>query len=84
MRLPVFLGRRPQEPADRNLQGFYKKLLGAIDKPVFRDGQWSLCERTGWADNTSFLNLVAWSWLRDDERYLIIVNPQRLSRSEPG
>jgi Alpha amylase, catalytic domain len=74
VRLPVFLGRRPQEPVDRDMQGFYKKLLEAIDKPVFRDGEWSLCERTGWADNVSCLNLVAWSWLGGDERYLIIVN----------
>jgi hypothetical protein len=59
---------------DRDLPGFYKKLLGAIDKPVFRDGQWSLCERTGWSDNMTCQNLVAWSWVKDGERYLIIVN----------
>jgi hypothetical protein len=74
VRLPVFLGRRPEEPVDRDLQVFYKKLLGAIDKSVFRDGQWSLCERTGWSDNMTCQNLVAWSWLKDDDRYLIIVN----------
>jgi Alpha amylase, catalytic domain len=74
VRLPVFLGRCPQEAADVGLQGFYKKLLSAIDKPIFRDGQWSLCEKTGWSDNMSCQNLVTWSWSRDDERYLIIVN----------
>jgi len=74
VRLPVFLCRRPQEPVNPGLQGFYKKLLGAIDKPIFHNGQWSLCERTGWSDNTTCQNLVAWSWLSDDERYLIIVN----------
>jgi len=74
VKLPVFLGRRPQEPVNQGLQSFYKKLLSAIDKPVFRDGQWGLCERTGWPDNTTYQNLVAWSWLRGDERYLIIVN----------
>jgi hypothetical protein len=74
VRLPVFLARRPDEPADRNLQGFYRKLLGAINRPVLREGQWSLCERTGWPDNASFQNLVAWSWIKDEERYLVIVN----------
>jgi hypothetical protein len=74
VRLPVFLGRRPQEPVNPGLQAFYKKLLGAIDKPIFRNGQWSLCERTGWSNNTTYQNLLAWSWLSDDERYLIIVN----------
>jgi len=74
VRLPVFLGRRPDEPADQELHGFYKKLLEAVHRPVFHEGQWSLCDRTGWPDNTSFQNLVAWSWVKDEERYLIVVN----------
>jgi glycosidase len=73
-RPPVFLGRRPKEPADRQLQAFYTKLLEAIDNPVFRDGQWTLCDRTGWPDNSSFQNLIAWSWVKDDDRYLIVIN----------
>jgi glycosidase len=74
VRPPVFLGRRPDETVDQDLYGFYTKLLEAIDRPAFREGDWSLCERTGWPDNQSFMNLVAWSWHKDEERYLIIVN----------
>jgi hypothetical protein len=70
----VFLGRRPDEPADAHVHRFYTKLLEAINRPVFREGEWSLCDRTSWPDNTSFEDLVAWSWLKDDERYLIVVN----------
>ena len=60
--------------ADQELTEFYRKLLSAVNRPIFREGQWSLCNRTGWPDNTSFQNLVAWSWVKDDERYLIVVN----------
>jgi hypothetical protein len=74
VRLPVFLARRPNEPVDENLQAFYRKLLKAIDKPVFRTGDWTLCNRSGWPDNSHFLNLVAWNWTHDGERYLIVVN----------
>jgi hypothetical protein len=74
IRPPVFLGRRPDEPVERDLREFYTKLLAAIDRPVFREGQWSLCGRTGWPDNASFQNIVAWNWLQSDERYLIVVN----------
>ena len=74
VRPPVFLGRRPDEAVDQELQGFYKKLLAAINHPVFRGGDWQLCERTGWPDNQSFLSLVAWSWRKEDERYLIVIN----------
>ncbi len=73
-RLPVFLGRRPQEPLDGQLQEFYAKLLKVIDDVAFHDGQWSLCQRSGWPDNASFQNLVAWSWTHDEDRYLIVVN----------
>jgi hypothetical protein len=74
VRLPVFLGRRPDEPPDEELRAFYKKLLQTIKDPVFHEGQWSLCGRTGWPDNPSFQNLVAWSWVGRDDRYLIVVN----------
>jgi len=74
VRLPVFLGRRPTEPVDSSLHTFYSKLLESIHRPIFHEGQWALCERTGWPDNASFQNLVAWSWLRGDEWYLIVVN----------
>jgi Alpha amylase, catalytic domain len=74
VRLPVFLARRPQEPVATELQDFYRKLLAAINNPVFREGQWSLCERTGWPDNPSYQNIVAWRWNEGEERYLIVVN----------
>jgi hypothetical protein len=73
-RPPVFLGRRPDEAVDRDMQSFYSRLLEAVNRPVFREGEWSLCDRTGWPDNASFQNLVAWTWLKDDERCLIVVN----------
>jgi hypothetical protein len=74
VRLPVFLGRRPEELADHDLAAFYQKLLKAVDREVFRNGQWSLCERSGWPDNQSFLNLLAWCWVKDDDRFLIVIN----------
>jgi Alpha amylase, catalytic domain len=74
VRLPVFLGRQPQEHFDRNLYGFYRNLLEAVNRPALHDGQWSLCERTGWPDNSNFRNLLAWTWVLNEERYLIVVN----------
>jgi Alpha amylase, catalytic domain len=74
VRLPVFLARRPDEAPDPDLKQFYEKLLSASSDPAFRDGRWRLCERSGWADNHSYLSLVAWSWEHGDDRYLIVVN----------
>lgn len=74
IRVPVFLGRRPEEPADPELQNFYRRLLAALANPIVHEGKWSLCERSGWPDNQSFQNLVAWKWTRGVERNLIVVN----------
>ena len=74
VRLPVFLGRRPAEPVDHDLAAFYGRLLKATNRDVFRNGEWRLCERSGWPDNQSCLNILAWCWVKDDERCLIVVN----------
>ena len=74
VRPPVFLARRPHEAINDELRVFYERLLQETSSPVFHDGQWSLCERTGWPDNPTFLNLVAWSWTLGESRYLIVVN----------
>jgi len=74
VRPPVFLGRRPEEPADEGMREFGARLMASIHRPVFREGEWRLCERWGWPDNASFLNLLAWSWQMSDERYLIAIN----------
>jgi len=74
IRPSIFLGRRPPEPPDRALQDFYKRLLQKTSMPVFHEGQWSLCGRRGWPDNSSFHNLLAWNWTLDEERYLVVVN----------
>jgi len=74
IRLPVFLARRPDEPIDRNLQSFYARLLEATHRDVFRNGAWSRCEKHGWPDNHSHLNLLTWCWAKGDERYLVVIN----------
>jgi len=74
IRIPVFLGRRPAEPIDPELQAFYQKLLVAIEDPELLDGQWGLSNLSGWPDNPSFQNLVSWSWIKDDDLFLIVVN----------
>jgi hypothetical protein len=79
VRPPVFLGRRPPEPVDDQLRVFYQKLLPAVQTEAIQEGDWQLCERDGWPDNQSCLNLVAWCWRKDEAYCLIVVNlsPQR-------
>lgn len=74
VRLPVFLGRRPAEPADRELATFYKNLLRETGHDLFRNGDWQLCERWGWPENQSCQNILSWCWLKGSERAMILVN----------
>jgi len=74
VKLPVFLARRPFEQVDLSLAAFYECLLDATESNVFRSGEWRLCERSGWPDNQSGLNLLCWCWIRDGERYLVVIN----------
>jgi hypothetical protein len=48
--------------------------MRAVDDPLFHKGEWSLCHCTGWADNPSFQNLVAWCWEQGEDRAIIAVN----------
>ncbi len=74
VRLPVFLARRPAEPVDHDLVAFYHNLLKPINHDVFRNGQWRLCELSGWPDNPSYWNMLAWCFGKDEDRYLIVIN----------
>ncbi len=81
-RVPVFLGRRPNEVPDHACRLFYSRLLAAIDTPMFREmlhqGQWTLCPCLGWPDNLSSRKLGAWCWTmgrtRENNRCLVLVN----------
>jgi Alpha amylase, catalytic domain len=73
VRLPVFLGRYPDEATDRDLSGFYDALLCAVKDSTFRTGTWELRESSGWPGNDTAGNLVAWSWT-GESRWLIVVN----------
>ncbi|HCE44599.1 MAG TPA: alpha-amylase [Lentisphaeria bacterium] len=57
-----------------DIKSFYLNLMSQIGKDVFRNGSWQSCEIRGWADNNSCQNLLAWTWRKDDFKYLIIVN----------
>jgi hypothetical protein len=72
VRLPVFLGRRPDEPIDADLVAFHLQLL-EIARDL-RQGEWALCEPTGWPDNRSCDQLLAWSWTDGDRRSLVVIN----------
>jgi hypothetical protein len=73
VQLPVFLGRRPDEPLDPELRGFYERLLPAFSGRLLGEGKWQLARQSGWEGNETFRNLVAWGW-RGRAPRLVVVN----------
>ena len=85
-RPPVALGRRPDEPADADLEQMYQRLLDTLARERLREGAWSQCQVLGWDDNPSGGNLLAWSW-QGDGRHLVVINwsaAAAQARVDPG
>jgi hypothetical protein len=70
VRVPVQLGRRPAEPVDGELAAFSAALL-ALD---VRRGDWRLVQCSGWPDDASAEQLLAWTWCSEGERSIVVVN----------
>ncbi|GAB1693590.1 alpha-amylase family glycosyl hydrolase [Krasilnikovia sp. M28-CT-15] len=70
--LPVFLGRRPDEPADDDLQRFYHRLVAAAAE--LRQGDWTLLDVRGWPDNPTHRDVLAWAWHRGTPHHVVAVN----------
>ena len=75
VKLPVQLGRQPQEPVDEDLMEFYMKLLAELDSPIYAEGRWRMFNLfPAWANNPSYDSLVAHGWSQDENYRLIVVN----------
>ncbi len=80
VRIPVFLARDPEATLrDADLARWYRRLLDVMAGHRVRTGAWRLLEVTGWPDNQSCANLLAWSWDADPDggagpRHVAVVN----------
>jgi hypothetical protein len=78
IQLPVLLGRRPHEDPDLGLRSWHQNLLDSIAQSGMRDGHWYEVTPTGWPEDASYHNLLAWWWSEGDSvaaaRHLIVVN----------
>jgi hypothetical protein len=82
-RISPHLGRRPDEPADSELQQFYSRLLSVLRYPIVREGAWSLLECVrAWDDNRTADNFVAFRWQRKSGEWLVAVVNHSPTRSQ--
>jgi len=75
IKLPVQLGKEPQEPIIKDIQEFYSKLLLITKDEIFKSGYWELLEALpASVNNFSYQNILAWEWKLNSERRVIIIN----------
>jgi glycosidase len=74
VKVPVFLSRRQEEPGNAELNYFYRQLLRILHYEVIRCGNWSPCKLSGWTDNQTCRNLLAWEWIGKRDNLLVVVN----------
>jgi len=76
VKVPVHLGRRPEEPVNAEIQVFYNRLLRCLRDPVFREGNWQLLECVpAWEGNWTWENFIAAWWMSPlGGHRLVVVN----------
>lgn len=72
-KLPIQLGKYPTEPDNIDIMLFYDILLDIIPGREFDNGNWSLCKVNPIDDNT-YNNIIAYQWITEKDRLLIVVN----------
>ena len=73
VRLPVQLGRWPEDPDRPDIRDLYARLLKTIDAPLFHDGEWSLLDVAGVGD-TRTSDLVACAWRNGTHLAIVAAN----------
>jgi glycosidase len=80
IKLPVQLGREPEEKVSNTIYKYYEKLLNITKEDIFTYGEWELLEPVSAGNgNLSFQNFLAWQWSYDNSKALVIINYSNLT-----
>lgn len=75
IKLPVQLGREPQEKISKTVSAFYNNLLKITNDKIFREGIWELLTPIETEPGSiSYENIFAWSWKRYNDFRLVAIN----------
>ncbi len=75
VKLPLQLGREPDEKVSETKKTFYTKLLKITKDEIFTYGEWSLLKPLPVNDkNYSYTNIFAWQWKLNNSYRIIAIN----------
>jgi hypothetical protein len=73
IKVPVQLGRWPEESPDKAVSALYKRALAFARDQVLHDGEWKLLT-VSTAGDSSFTDIVAYRWRSSDALAMVTVN----------
>lgn len=74
VKLPVQIGRQPNEKLHPDLKAYYLKLLAETRNPIYQEGQWWYFNAASGNGDSSYNNLIAYGWRTAESLCLIVVN----------
>ncbi|MEW6196445.1 MAG: alpha-amylase family glycosyl hydrolase [Bacteroidota bacterium] len=75
IKLPVQLGREPEEHTLNGINLFYEKLLKITSDEIFKKGKWELLEPiSSWEGNYTHHNILAWEWNYNTSKRIVVIN----------
>lgn len=75
VKLPVQMGRRPDENDHKGLHLFYQQLLEESRQTIYQKGEWCLRDvNRAWPENESNQHIIAYTWWHEDTRRLVTIN----------
>jgi hypothetical protein len=75
IKLPVQLGKEPEERISKRVQNYYYKILEITNCDIFKKGKWVMLEPVPAADgNISYNNFLSWIWEYSGELRIVVIN----------
>jgi hypothetical protein len=74
LKVPVQLGRGPDEACDTDLFSFYSQLRVTTRTIKVNGSEWTMNRVMGWPDNLTASNLLSWCWNGPAARFVVVIN----------
>lgn len=75
IKLPLQLGREPEEKQDEKIKEYYRNIFRITKNEIFKNGTWTFLETLPVNDtDSSYENLLAWEWKLNGDQRIVVVN----------
>jgi hypothetical protein len=75
VKLPVQLGKEPEERISQRVRTYYKKIFEITNNDIFRRGNWTMLETVPAGEgNISYSNFFSWIWDYKNELRIVVIN----------